>query len=245
MMQERTMDDVAKIVSASNVAKVLSGDIINGTPERQEFGKKFELAYQQTCWIWNGVKWKPPTQVDWHDPINNNCEKCGKKIGFSELRCSYCNRRWHSHCAKFPASQYTRYVACESCVGHAIMDTFSELMGADDEASRIAVAFFNAGVRGLAPATSFRQIPGKPGHYVSAKPDLRASNGVWYEFKTYPIREYATAQCKVFSWVIRVPVILVTWDGKSASKTTVDGLGLILPDIPEEYFSEQDYPATF
>jgi hypothetical protein len=121
-----------------------------------------------------------------------------------------------------------------------MLDTFEEYMGKNDEARAIAGAFLKAGIRGLIPATVFRQVPGKPGHYIAAKPDLLDVHGTWFEFKTYAFRDYAVAQCKVFSWVVGYPVVLVTWDGTAVKKTRVDGRDITIPAIPGDWFSIRD-----
>ena len=232
------MDNSIKIISSSKVAALISGDPISGTPERQEFGKKFEEAYQYACWAWKGVPWRDfdnilPVQAD------SSCPRCGRTTTVAYVECSYCRRRWHPGCSVFAGTEVNGSVACRDCTGRAIMATFDGSMGKNDEASAIAAEFFRAGVRGLTPSTMFRQIPAVPGHYIAAKPDLKNENGTWFEFKTYPIRNYAVVQCKIFSWVVGRPIVLVTWDGERVKKTKIDARDFAIPPLPESWFDDR------
>ncbi len=104
------------------------------------------------------------------------------------------------------------------------------------EATAIAAAFIAAGIRGLTPPTRYRAA--RQGLYISAKPDLQkhGMEPAIFEFKVYGGGAFATMQSKVFSWVLRAPVILVTWDGASVGKETVDGHDLDTGSIPDELF---------
>jgi len=231
------MDIPAKVISASKVASLASGDPIDGTPDRKEFGKLFEEAYQYTCWAWKGVPWRDISAIP--DQCNQACPRCGKTTETFYTTCNYCNRKWHPGCSAFATSEATGAVTCRNCTGRAMMETFDQKMGVNDEARKIAAAMFRANIRGLTPATLFRQIPAAPGHYISAKPDLRNEVGTWFEFKTYAIRPYAIMQCKIFSWVVGHAVTLVTWDGEHVKKTRVDGRDFAIPPIPEGWFTDR------
>jgi hypothetical protein len=231
-------DDTIKVVASSKVASLLTDDVLNGTPERQEFGKRFEQAYQHACWVWKGIPWKRNAGV----VVDGNCPKCGKPASSRFSECGLCHRRWHPGCGMLISVENAPVPTCKDCTGQAIIDTFKEKMGDSIEGERIAAAFFGANIRGLNPSTVFREIPGNPGYFISAKPDLVTSTGTWYEFKTYAIRGYAIAQCNVFSWVIGRPVTLVGWDGTTVQKRVVDGKNVEIPEIPEEWFSTRETP---
>jgi hypothetical protein len=106
-----------------------------------------------------------------------------------------------------------------------------------DEAITIAKAFHQEHIRGLACDVSFRKIRGD--RYIAAKPDLfDKSTGLYIEFKTYALDEYARMQAKVFSWVHQSKVLLVGWDGSNVQKEIIDGTNLKIPYIPYEEFSD-------
>lgn len=76
------------------------------------------------------------------------------------------------------------------------------------KAYRAYSALINAGVTGLKPRTVFKRIGERL--YVSAQPDLYdESTKTYYEFKLYPINEYARKQAGVFAWVLGKPVVLI------------------------------------
>jgi len=237
------MENSIKVISSSKVASLISGDIMNGTPERQEFGKKFEEAYQHACWAWKGVPWRD-FEATITAQVDSICPRCGKTSSTVYVECDYCHRRWHPGCSAFASTEIDGSVACRDCTGRAIMESFDEWMGENDEARKIAAEFFRSNVRGLTPATMFRQIPDMPGHYIAAKPDLKNDGGTWFEFKTYPIRQYAIIQCKIFSWVVGHPITLVTWDGEHAKKTKIDTRDFAIPPLPKSWFDERDDSCT-
>ncbi len=114
-----------------------------------------------------------------------------------------------------------------------------ELLTEDEieEAARITRAFHSLGMWGYTPKTEFREV--WDGHYIAAKPDLFDRNmGVYYEFKIYAPGEYALAQSKVFSWVVKSKIILVGWDGDEAVVENIDGRSLKFDNIPEDAFQE-------
>jgi hypothetical protein len=73
------------------------------------------------------------------------------------------------------------------------------------KAYRMYSALLRAGVRGRKPKTQFKEYDDI---LIAAQPDLEDEEN-YYEFKTYPINEYARAQCKVFSYVLGQPIVLV------------------------------------
>jgi len=76
------------------------------------------------------------------------------------------------------------------------------------KAYRAYSALIKAGVTGEKPRTVFKRIGEKL--YVSAQPDLYdESTNTYYEFKLYPINEYAKKQAEVFAWVLGKPVVLI------------------------------------
>ncbi|NHV05763.1 MAG: hypothetical protein HA495_00305 [Thaumarchaeota archaeon] len=66
-------------------------------------------------------------------------------------------------------------------------------------------ALLRAGVKGQKPKTQFKEYNDI---LIATQPDLEDGEN-YYEFKTYPINDYARAQCKVFSYVLGKPVVLV------------------------------------
>ena len=105
-----------------------------------------------------------------------------------------------------------------------------ELVG---KAYRMYSALLRAGVRGWKPRTQFKEYDGV---LIAAQPDLEDEEN-YYEFKTYPIDEYARAQCKVFSFVLGQPIVLVGLvEGENGyidfEKEVVDAKGFTPPKIP-------------
>jgi len=76
------------------------------------------------------------------------------------------------------------------------------------KAYRAYSALLSAGVVGEKPRTAFRRLENSL--YISAQPDLYDENSeTYYEFKLYPINNYARKQAEVFAWVIGKPVVLI------------------------------------
>lgn len=76
------------------------------------------------------------------------------------------------------------------------------------KAYRAYAALLRAGVVGEKPPTKFREV--STSLFIAAQPDLyNSSSDTYYEFKLYPINEYARAQASVFAWVLEKPVVLV------------------------------------
>jgi hypothetical protein len=76
------------------------------------------------------------------------------------------------------------------------------------KAYRAYAALLRAGVVGEKPRTRFREVT--ESLYVAAQPDLYdSSTDTYYEFKLYPINDYARKQAEVFAWVLGRPVVLV------------------------------------
>ena len=76
------------------------------------------------------------------------------------------------------------------------------------KAYRMYSCLLRAGVIGLKPRTEFRKFNDEI--LIAAQPDVyNIFTDQYFEFKTYPIDDYARMQCKVFSWVLRSPVILI------------------------------------
>ncbi len=120
-----------------------------------------------------------------------------------------------------------------------IIEVFESMLQDDwlDEAAKIALGFHAEGIKGAPCSVSFRNIHGDC--YVAAKPDLYDSDsGIYIEFKTYPLNEYARAQAKVFSWVQRCKVLLIGWNNGKVEKEYLDGSTLKLPSIPGFKFSD-------
>lgn len=76
------------------------------------------------------------------------------------------------------------------------------------KAFRAYSALLKAGVVGEKPQTVFRLY--SDSLFVAAQPDLyNEFENVYYEFKLYPINDYARTQAKIFAWVLETPIILV------------------------------------
>ncbi len=75
-------------------------------------------------------------------------------------------------------------------------------------AYRAYSALLKAGVVGEKPSTHFKEF--KDLIFIAAQPDLyNSSTGTYYEFKLYPINDYARTQARVFAWVLEKPIVLV------------------------------------
>jgi hypothetical protein len=101
------------------------------------------------------------------------------------------------------------------------------------KAYKMYSALLRAGVKGRKPKTQFKEYNDI---LIAAQPDLEDSEN-YYEFKTYPINDYARAQCKVFSYVLEQPVILVGLKEDengyiNFEKEVVDAENFVLPEIP-------------
>jgi len=76
------------------------------------------------------------------------------------------------------------------------------------KAYRAYSALLNAGVVGEKPLTQFRELADSL--FIAAQPDAYdEGSDTYYEFKLYPINDYARTQTKVFAWVLQRPVVLV------------------------------------
>ncbi|MCC6032777.1 MAG: hypothetical protein LM561_01685 [Desulfurococcaceae archaeon] len=76
------------------------------------------------------------------------------------------------------------------------------------KAYRAYAALLKAGVVGEKPRTRFKELTNSL--FVAAQPDLYdETTDTYYEFKLYPINEYARKQAEVFAWVLGKPVVLV------------------------------------
>jgi len=76
------------------------------------------------------------------------------------------------------------------------------------KAYRAYAALLKAGVVGEKPRTRFREL--EEGLFIAAQPDLYDDSAdTYYEFKLYPINDYARRQAEVFAWVLGKPVVLV------------------------------------
>jgi len=75
------------------------------------------------------------------------------------------------------------------------------------KAYRAYAALLKAGVIGRKPRTKFRKLTDNI--FVAAQPDLYdESADTYYEFKLYPINDYARKQAEVFAWVLERPIVL-------------------------------------
>jgi len=76
------------------------------------------------------------------------------------------------------------------------------------KAYRAYAALLSAGVVGEKPRTRFRKI--SDNIFIAAQPDLyNESTDTYYEFKLYPINDYARKQAEVFAWVLEKPIVLI------------------------------------
>jgi NAD-dependent dihydropyrimidine dehydrogenase PreA subunit len=119
-------------------------------------------------------------------------------------------------------------------------------------AYRMYSALLRAGVVGRKPKTKFRT---HNDILIAAQPDLYDGTN-YYEFKTYPIDDYARAQSKVFSFVLSEPIILVGLvvreDGYvDFEKEVVTAENFVLPEIPptlgiyEDVCDECGFPLKY
>jgi hypothetical protein len=101
------------------------------------------------------------------------------------------------------------------------------------KAYKMYSALLRAGVKGRKPKTQFKEYNDI---LIAAQPDLEDSEN-YYEFKTYPINDYARAQCRVFSYVLEQPVVLVGLKEDengyiNFEKEVIDAENFVLPEIP-------------
>jgi len=101
------------------------------------------------------------------------------------------------------------------------------------KAYKMYSALLRAGVKGRKPKTQFKEYNDI---LIAAQPDLEDGEN-YYEFKTYPINDYARAQCKVFSHVLEQHVVLVGLKEDengyiNFEKEVVDAENFVLPEIP-------------
>ena len=68
-----------KVISSSNVAKLLvqEDNIPNGTIQDQEFGKRFEQAYERLCYLWEDMEWND----EWGTDIPKDTKECPECLG--------------------------------------------------------------------------------------------------------------------------------------------------------------------
>jgi len=101
------------------------------------------------------------------------------------------------------------------------------------KAYKMYSALLRAGVKGRKPKTHFKEYNDI---LIAAQPDLEDGEN-YYEFKTYPINDYARAQCKVFSYVLGKPVVLVGLKEDengyiNFEKEVITAENFVLPEIP-------------
>lgn len=111
------------------------------------------------------------------------------------------------------------------------------------KAYKMYSCLLRAGVVGLRPRTRFRWLNEKV--LIAAQPDIGGEDGRYYEFKTYPLDEYARAQAMVFSWVIGKPIVLVGLverdDGYiDYEMEVVECAELPITDVPDHLGEEQE-----
>ncbi len=112
-----------------------------------------------------------------------------------------------------------------------------------ERAYRMYSTLLKAGVVGSKPRTEFKRYNEI---LISAQPDLFDwETSKYYEFKTYPIDDYARAQCKVFSWVLGEPIILVGLKTREDGyvefeKEEISAEGFRIPNIPENLGEMQE-----
>jgi len=76
------------------------------------------------------------------------------------------------------------------------------------KAYRAYSALLKAGVVGEKPSTHFKEF--KDFIFIAAQPDLYDMfTDTYYEFKLYPINDYARVQARVFAWVLGKPIVLI------------------------------------
>lgn len=107
------------------------------------------------------------------------------------------------------------------------------------KAYKMYSCLLKAGVTGQKPKTQFRDYNGVGNEKsigICAQPDLEDIDQqgiVYYEFKTYPINDYAVLQSKIFSWVIQEKIVLVGLreiNGRyQAEIKEIDGRDFVLP----------------
>jgi hypothetical protein len=72
---------------------------------------------------------------------------------------------------------------------------------------KMYIALHKANVVGIGCPPTFRRYGN--GIHISAQPDLYSPYlNRYFEFKTYPIDEYAKKQAEIFAWVLQHPIIL-------------------------------------
>jgi hypothetical protein len=104
-------------------------------------------------------------------------------------------------------------------------------------------ALHRAGVTGVGVKPTFRKYEG--GVYIAAQPDLYSPYlDIYFEFKTYPIDEYAKKQAEIFAWVLDHPVVLIGFrkvgDGYEVEEIVVEPKPLnIDPEIVRSVAREQ------
>jgi hypothetical protein len=73
---------------------------------------------------------------------------------------------------------------------------------------KMYIALHKANVVGIGILPTFRRY--ENGIYIAAQPDLYSPYlDKYFEFKTYPIDDYARKQAEIFAWVLDHPVTLV------------------------------------
>ncbi|MEM2204033.1 MAG: hypothetical protein QXI22_06725 [Sulfolobales archaeon] len=73
---------------------------------------------------------------------------------------------------------------------------------------KMYIALHEAKVVGVGIPPTFRRY--ENGIYIAAQPDLYSPYlDKYFEFKTYPIDEYAKKQAEIFAWVLQHPITLV------------------------------------
>lgn len=175
--------------------------------------------------------------------------------------CTKCQRAWCVDCEGMPSHFHDYGVYCDDCVGIVALESFKSSWNGKfgengiEDAMMIAKAFIKDAIHGRTPPTRYRRF--RDDLCIAAKPDLITSDYYfkggnmddrdnwgsddhYLEFKVYGGGDFATMQCKVFSWVLDQPITLVTWNGEQAIKEVIDGRDLDLSGLPDSLFKEVD-----
>jgi len=108
---------------------------------------------------------------------------------------------------------------------------------------KMYIALLKANVVGIGCPPTFRRYESRI--HISAQPDLYSPYlDKYFEFKTYPIDEYAKKQAEIFAWVLQHPITLVglreAGDGYEVETIVVEPKPLnIDPEIIKSVAREQ------
>ncbi|HME56654.1 MAG TPA: hypothetical protein VKM55_30920 [Candidatus Lokiarchaeia archaeon] len=219
---------MVKAISASKLAALATSEP-NGSAENQEFGKKVEQAIEKVSWKYDVDEFSEQmiTHLDQCEKCKKDClninnasdededwEQCDEVISIYER-----NGKFNDFKDYFSASEALDFIS--SCVAHVVEPDLKSIN--HERAETIAREFFKAGLRGNTPKKQWREINE---HRIYAKPDLRA--GLWwndyYEFKIYPISDYARMQSAIFAWVLDENVTLLGFKDGHAEKEIIKPL---------------------